>query len=165
MDVMQGHNEVTNNLFCHNRRQQDADEALTWIIDIFTTQSEAYKNFMSSLLNFDLGKIIKCSVCEVERLPSDVCQGLVIQIPKNSNIRSQFEFQTLLIDYFNVPEEMDNVMCNECGQSATVQPTLLTHPEIFIFTLARFKTVRDREGKVIKTNKLKTFIGLLYSFI
>jgi uncharacterized UBP type Zn finger protein len=165
MDVMKGYNNDTYNLFCHNRRQQDAHEALTWIIDIFTTQSKAYKNFMSSLLDFDLGKIIKCSVCAVERLPSDVCQGLVIQIPKDANSRSQFEFQTLLSDYFNRQEEMDKVKCDECGQSATGQPTLLTHPEIFIFTLARFKTVRDREGKVIKTNKLKNFIGLLYSFI
>jgi hypothetical protein len=93
-----------------------------------------------------------------------VCQGLVIQIPKDANSRSRFELLTLLSDYYNEPEKLDEVKCNACGQSATGQPTLLTHPEIFIFTLARYKTLRDDRGNV-KTKKLKNFIGLLYSFI
>ena len=167
MEVMKGYSKDSYNLFCNDGRQQDADEALILIIDIFTKQSEAYNNFISSLFNFYYGKIIKCGVCKVERPQWDVSQGLVIQIPKNANKRSEFEFQTLLSDYFNVPEEMETeVMCNDCGvKPGTVQPTLFAHSEIFIFTLARYKTVCDKKGNLVKVNKIKNFIGLLYSFI
>ena len=193
MNAMLGHENVSlaNDLFCVNLwtqtyEQQDASEALICIMQIFE-QSKIYKSFISSLFGFDLGKIIKCGICGAKRpqVDSGQSQVLPIQIPENSNHRSKFKFQTLLSNYFNVPEQVAEVECYTCGKNrpVTVQPQLFTNPDIFIFTLNRFKTEvktvstgraslrtkNSQEGqgahKELSIDKLECFIGLLYSFI
>ena len=197
MVAMLGYENVSlaNDLFCVNDEQkyeqQDASEALLCIMQIFMKQSGNYGSFISSLFDFELGKIIKCGKCLAERSQIDTGQSQVlpIQIPENSDHRSKFKFQTLLSNYFNVPERMAEVDCHTCGknqpgtecgmkQQGTVQPQLFTKPDIFIFTLNRFKTefktvftgrasrrTKNSQETELSIDKLECSIGLLYSFI
>jgi ubiquitin C-terminal hydrolase len=211
MVAMLGYEDIrlANDLFCVNDEQkyeqQDASEALICIMQIFKKQSENYRSFIKSLFGFALGKIIKCDKCGAERtrMDSGQSQVLPIPIPEYSGRQSKFNFQTLLSNYFNMPEKMAEVECYICGnnqpgtecgkkqpgtecgkmQEGTVQPQLFTHPEIFIFTLNRFKSEvrtvftgrasrrtknsQEEQGaqKELSIDKLECFIGLLYSYI
>jgi ubiquitin C-terminal hydrolase len=155
----------------HEYEQQDAGEALICIMQIFMKQSGDYESFISSLFGFYLGKIIKCDKCGAARsqMDNDQSQVIPIPIPENSDRRPKFKLQTLLSNYFDVPEQMEEVECHECGkkqpgtecgekqpgtecgkkQPGTVQLQLFTHPEIFILTLNRFKT----EFKTVYTGR------------